>query len=307
MNDLMKTSVKSLKISIAKNTIVDNGGAGIIVDWYAHEIDILENRIAQTGKTRKPDYERRKKAMQWLRSSAGLGVSLRKNSMDVMAGSGIILKCGAYENRIERNLINNNNSYGIVIDLSHDNLIAENRVEGNHDGIYLSNRSRNNRINHNLVRENQQYGIGIACYDLDRPRPKDNLISHNDLKENGFNAYDTAGKVISEQELMKIVRSSPLPKSLIERIFSNPKLLKKALEERRETLRPEHNRWDDGKEGNHYGDFDEVSEDFLDENNDGIGERSHPIPGGDSIDHYPLTESRVALKLKEVPSPDFRP
>lgn len=307
MNELIDTAVKSLKIRISENTIVDNGTAGIIVDADSHETGILENRIVRTGKTRKPDYVGQEKAIHWLQSAVGVEASSSRSGMKGMAGSGIILKCGAYENDIERNLINDNYRYGIVIDLSHNNLIAKNRIQGNHDGIYLSGGSGNNRIDHNLVKENQQCGIGIACFDLDKSRPKDNLISHNDLKENRFNAYDTAGKVISEQELLKIVRNSPWPKSLKESVFGDPRLLKKALERRRRSLQPRHNRWDNGKEGNHYGDFDEVSEGFLDENKDGIGERPHPIPGGDSVDHYPLTEDGVTVLMNGVPSPDFRP
>jgi parallel beta-helix repeat protein len=306
MNELIDTTVKSSKIRIVENTIVDNGTIGIIVEGYSHEIDILENRIVGTGNTRKPDYIRQEKAIKWLQSAAGVEASPYA-VMKRIAGSGISLKCDAYENHIERNLIKDNYRFGIVIDLSYDNLIAKNCVEGNRDGIYLLGRSQNNRINHNLVKGNQQCGIAIACYDLDKSRPKDNLISHNSLKENRFNAYDTAGKVLSDKELLKIVRNSPWPKSLKERVFGDPRLLKRALENRRKSLQAVHNRWDNGKEGNHYGDFDEVSEGFLDENKDGIGEHPHPIPGGDSVDHYPLSANRTDVLMKGVPLADFRP
>jgi len=43
------------------------------------------------------------------------------------------------------------------------------------------------------------------------------------------------------------------------------------------------NRWSGGYVGNHYGDFD-----CTDSDDDGICDSAHEIPGGESVDRYPL-------------------
>ena len=44
-----------------------------------------------------------------------------------------------------------------------------------------------------------------------------------------------------------------------------------------------HNKWDNGKQGNHWDDYSGV-----DANSDGIGDSPYNIPGGDNQDKYPL-------------------
>ena len=45
------------------------------------------------------------------------------------------------------------------------------------------------------------------------------------------------------------------------------------------------NQWDSGSAGNYYSDYN-----GTDPDGDGIGDTHHPIPGGDSIDRYPLIQ-----------------
>ena len=45
------------------------------------------------------------------------------------------------------------------------------------------------------------------------------------------------------------------------------------------------NQWDSGSEGNYYSDYN-----GTDDNTDGIGDDPHPIPGGGSIDRFPLMQ-----------------
>ena len=49
------------------------------------------------------------------------------------------------------------------------------------------------------------------------------------------------------------------------------------------------NQWDSGSEGNYYSDYN-----GTDPDGDGIGEDPHPIPGGESIDCFPLMQPWAA-------------
>jgi len=48
------------------------------------------------------------------------------------------------------------------------------------------------------------------------------------------------------------------------------------------------NRWDDGAVGNRYGDYDDPEEGCADEDGDGVCDLGREVPGGSSIDRFPL-------------------
>ena len=100
------------------------------------------------------------------------------------------------------------------------------------------------------------------------PVSAQNVLHHNNLTANRVNAFDRSG----------IAWVPPGAAAMPPQV----------LEAMRKALSP--NLWDDGHNGNHYDDFDETREGFVDKNSDGIGEAAHAIPGGVAVDHFPLVK-----------------
>ena len=298
---------KAHDMKIERNLISGNGNIGIELDWYVHHIEIVGNRIEKTGKIRKPDYRNAEKFLTELQSVVGADLPQIVGEHLRFLGSGIHMTCMGHHDRIEGNLIADNHSYGIDISLCHHVMIRKNRILGNHDGIYLTNGAADNEVTENLIERNGQCGIGINSYDREEKKATGNLIHRNDLRDNPFNAYDAAGREPTQEELMRFVENAPWPESLKEKIESDPALKRQVLENQRKHLKAGHNRWDDGSRGNHYGNFDEATEGFVDRNGDGIGERPYPIPGGNSVDRFPLDAGSVADLEEKVPAAGYRP
>ena len=309
-SDFFKNAVESSQIEIGGNKIVGNGYGGIFL-YAANHILIEKNLITQTGIGRKPDYKASVETYRWFSFLMGQDVySLYVSSINRLAGTGISLTCNSHDNTVKNNLVLGNYSFGIDIEDSHKTEVSENRISGNHDGVYLSNGSRNNQINSNVIEENLQCGIGISCYDKYLLRPYENVIFSNDIQKNRFNAYDIASRELSREEILSYVKKWDLWLSAKEKeqVLGNPERLKGHIESLRISLfKLGHNRWDDGRRGNHYSNFDEAEEGFVDRNGDGIGERPYPIPGGSSVDRFPLDAASVADLEEKVPAAGYRP
>jgi parallel beta-helix repeat protein len=60
------------------------------------------------------------------------------------------------------------------------------------------------------------------------------------------------------------------------------------------------NQWDSGSAGNYYSDYT-----GIDNNTDGIGDAHHPIPGGVSIDRFPLMQPWTPLQKGDLNDDGF--
>ena len=238
----------SADIEISGNTVSENGHTGISIGSAAR-VRIVENDAAGNGGAPVP------------RSNPPFVFG----SSDTIRGYGIGLICDAHENQVENNRASGNDSHGILLDTAYDNAVMANIVRANDVGIGLLG-STANRIADNVVAGNTGTGIRLERGLAANPPPVLNLLSGNDLMDNGINAYDTSG------------RDTAPP-----RVQGTPKGGKVGTSD---LSRP--NQWDDGTRGNHFSDFDEASEGFQDANGDGIGDTGHPIPGGAAVDRFPL-------------------
>jgi parallel beta-helix repeat protein len=283
----------SRQILIERNTFLGNGSTGIHLYKDSESITISHNSVTRTGKIRTPDYRKMQLLLGELFYRQGIGKNHVPDFRDSM-GVGILLSCLTHHNILHHNNIGENHSYGLKIELSHDNRIEENVLEANHDGIYLTEKSARNTIVRNRIRTNRQCGIGINSYHFGiKPPPVDNLIAQNDLIDNPFNAYDTSGRAPSRSQILQRIRKLPWPDETRKQFFDNPALLEQTVKNFRKVLRPGTNQWDDGSYGNHYSDFDENAEGFMDRNRDGRSENPYPISGGNSVDRYPLSTALI--------------
>ena len=153
-------------------------------------------------------------------------------------------------NTIEGNNANGNSGVGIYLSESSNNTIKGNNVRyNNDDGIFVSD-SGNNTIEGNNASDNC-HGVYIwfSC---------NNTVENNNLCNNSC-----AGVLLS---------SSSNNSLFINNIANN-----KALDHGA-------NQWDNGSVGNYYSDFG-----CTDSGGDGICDSGYEIPGGGSVDRYPLS------------------
>ena len=202
-----------------------------------------------------------------------------------ISDAGILINCGPNGNLVENNTLSGDQKHGIlIISGSFANRILSNAVTGSAIGIGVYDANAN-EIAENAVTGSADYGIRLddmsplmgAAANTPAiagafPVSADNVLHHNDLADNRINAFDRSGKPWTPPG------AKNMPPALLKNMAG--------------MLAP--NRWDDGKEGNHYDDFDEEPEGFVDRNSDGIGDKAHPIPGGSGVDNFPLAEAPQA-------------
>jgi len=247
---LQRTIQEATENRILANRTHDNRSFGISLDTGANRNEVSDNEVTSNGSAN--------------------------------ADAGILINCGPRDNVIQRNKLSANQKTGImVIAGSFANRFLDNDVAGSATGIgvYAANA---NEFASNRVTGSASYGIRLDNLDPlsgdgaklpgfpggSHPVSAQNLLHHNNLSSNRINAFDRSGKAWEPPG------AAAMPPQV--------------LEDMRKALSP--NLWDNGHNGNHYDDFDEVREGFVDQNSDGIGEAPHKISGGVAIDHFPLSK-----------------
>jgi parallel beta-helix repeat protein len=269
--------------AITNNVVAKNGRAGIWLEGYHGKdalIEATENRI--TGNQVHDNV------------SFGIALNTGANRNEVSDNvvtangsaapeAGILINCGPNKNLVQRNKLSANQKHGIlVISGSAANRFLFNEVTGSATGIGVYDGSANEFAS-NRVSDSAAFGIHLD--DLEPltgnsvklpgfpsgayPASSLNVLYDNDLFANRVNAFDRSGK---PWEPAGVAALSAEMRANIQK-----------------ALGP--NQWDNGTEGNHYDDFDEPSEGFIDNNGDGIGDVAHPIPGGVAVDHFPLARA----------------
>jgi parallel beta-helix repeat protein len=224
-----------------------------------------------------------------LRENGAAGVELDDSLNNTLKGNiaerngeaGIELEdCG--RNRIQENIAINNSNDGIELLASFENVVVQNTASENKDGICLEEKSINNTIKNNSIINNHVDGIQLRDSSgniLERNELVGNskgifleFCTENILKDNNvrgnlngvhFNYYSTKNKIFYNN------------------LFNNSNF--DAYDESSGA-----NQWDDGMVGNHYSDSIMRELDCDDVGDDGICNKSLSIPGGSSMDRYPL-------------------
>ena len=186
---------------------------------------------------------------------------------------------------ITDNLVVENN-IGILLQDVNGCLIERNEVEGNDVGVYLE-ASYGNEILSNQIYEN---GEGIH-------------MARNNVSES-ITASDTGGVSIkytpktetSTLEVSKIGFAGAYQDNVV----SGNELLNNG----QNAYDDGDNLWYDGETGNHYDDFDAIDEGCVDRDRDGVCDLLREIPGGSSVDEYPVASEDAIRRYRSV-SGDF--
>jgi parallel beta-helix repeat protein len=144
-----------------------------------------------------------------------------------------------------------NNSHGVLFANTRNSRIENVTTSSNNDlGISLRSSSNNTLVSNNA--SNNNCGISLSG-------SSGNTLTGNNASNNnwGISLYDSSGNLVHNN------------------CFNNTA----------NAYDTDTNQWDSGSEGNYYSDYN-----GADNNTDGIGDTHHPIPGGGSIDRFPLMQ-----------------
>lgn len=271
---------------IRGNVVAGNAFYGIIVTAESNHNTIAENQVHGTGRDRTMDFSQIAAVEAGFAAITGMDV---KFSRDVY-GSGILLSCLAYDNAVLGNEVEDNFAHGIVLDMSDRTDVGDNAVKTNRAGILVISTNAST-IHGNAVSDNSEFGVRIGSEEVFRVASNDNLVTGNELVRNAVNAFDSSGRQLTEPDVAALIANLPLPQAVKDQLLKNPTARAQWIAGWLNTHKPGSNRWDDGLVGNHHDDFDEASEGFVDRDGNGISEVGKPIPGGPSVDHYPLSKA----------------
>lgn len=242
------------------------------------------------------------------------GNTIRNNiaSGDRSAGIAVI---GAKNNMIIGNIANGNSNCGISLTNSSDNILNNNTANQNKYGIQLVNSDYNeivgntaigNRFNgisienslRNIV-EGNYAGSNWAGVTLDGS--KDNIIRKNEIVGNEKGIYvayqNNTNDIKAEGKGVSISYGSKFSNSGRSANTNNTIYLNN-LSNTNNAYDDGQNRWDNGRLGNNYSDFNDPGEGCA---GGKVCTSEHAISGGQSIDRYPLV--MVAAQSQPKPAP----
>lgn len=286
-----KMSRRSEDIVVSKNVVRGNANLGIAAHWYARRITIQSNTVHLTGIERKPDQAMIDRVEREM--TAGLGGQAVAKVRTQEIGTGIHLFCFVEDSTVSSNHSFDNAANGIGMVAVNTNRVSGNRVTGNAAGIVIET-SDANRVEANTVTDNAEYGIRIGSPEPMSGQSDGNVLAINDISGSRTNAYDNSGRALVPGDMDAIIDALPYPEKVKQQMRTSKMARDIYLKTMQDAYKPGSNAWDDGQYGNRYSDFDEAAEGFVDRNGDGISEVAHPIPGGTSVDHFPLDVERVA-------------
>jgi len=148
-----------------------------------------------------------------------------------------------------------NNVQGVLFAYTDNSRIGNVNASDNRNGIYLY-RSSNNTLADNTASKNYNYGIYLLSFS------SNNTLLNNSVSNNRYSSgiclYHSDNNTIYHNNLIDNTQNA------------------------RDTGA---NQWDAGSEGNYWSDYN-----GTDSDGDGIGDTPYPIPGGSSVDRYPLMQ-----------------
>jgi parallel beta-helix repeat protein len=212
-----------------------------------------------------------------------IGITVKNLNLSNV-GTGIYLD-GTDDCKIVNNTVNSNNMIGIHMWCSKNNTLQNNTVSNNYrgidfedlsgTGIYLVH-SNNNTLTGNNA-SNNHCGILVECSTYNRIQ---NTVA------NSNNWYGISLWSSNDNTLIDNGASNNSPGIYLWSLCNNNTIFHNNLVNNTLANASDEggvNQWDSGSAGNYYSDYT-----GADNNTDGIGDTPYPIPGGSSVDRYPL-------------------
>ena len=165
-------------------------------------------------------------------------------------------------NTLANNIVNSNNCYGIYIGYSSNNTLANNIVNSNDYGIDMES-SSNNTLANNIVNSNNYYGVYMHS------SSNCNTLTNNIVNSNN---YGIGMSLLSFSSNYNTIYRNNLVNT-IENAYGAGI-----------------NQWDSGSEGNYWSDYREKYPGAVEIDDSGIWNTPYAIPGGESIDRFPLMQ-----------------
>lgn len=236
----------------------------------------------------------------------------RSSPLVPMGLAGILLINASYCN-ISGNIITIND-YGIYVRSSSNNIIAENNIMNNVNGIRLLNNSSNNIIVDNTITEQIYDGIILRDY-CDNNTIVGNLIKNNrdaigvwstskdiSIYGNSISSNNNAGILLSNLPNSNIFGNNITNNDIGIWLYTASDIIKFYHNNfinntiQVDTFPDNSNAWDNEVTGNYWGDYSGVDSD-----NDGIGDSPYIIDENNQ-DNYPLLMPVDVSEIPEVPS-----
>jgi parallel beta-helix repeat protein len=190
------------------------------------------------------------------------------------------------DNIVSTNTVNLNAYYGIELHLSSNNTVIDNIANSNtRYGIFVWDSNNNNRMISNTANDNVHAGIRFYS-------SSNNMVSGNSLAntKSGISMYGSNDNAIFDNNVSFNENGIGLDQSSDNIVYHNN--LIQNTNQASDNLGP--NTWDFSypSGGNYWSDYigaDIKSGPDQDQpGSDGIGDTPYPIPGGSSVDRYPL-------------------
>ena len=227
-------------------------------------------------------------------SNKGGGIYLSSSSSNMLQSntansnyyhaSGILLSSSSY-NTLQSNSCSNNNYHGIYLSSSSSNRLQSNTASNNGEyGIYLSS-SSSNRLQSNTA--NSNYRDGILCSSSNY-----NTLTNNTANSNCYGSYSGSGiRMWDSSNYNTLIGNTASDNDNygIYLCFSGNNTIyhNNLINNNARDYGSINNTWDNDypSGGNYYSDYD-----GADNNGDGIGDTIYLVPGGSSIDRFPLMQ-----------------
>jgi parallel beta-helix repeat protein len=210
----------------------------------------------------------------------GEGINLQGSSDSYIAANNIknnngtaIHLFGSTDVNITGNRITENSGWGITIWSSSNNTVHSNYISNNNDGILIDD-SAQNKIVHNTSTGNSGWGIQIKSAGLGPSSSADNIIHHNNFINNK-----------AEGLQVSIPGIWAYPEGWIPGVG---------------------NVWDDGEEGNYWGDFTSRYPNSTEIEDASVWDTAYYI-NPNNIDHHPLMAPVDINSIPEFPACIFLP
>jgi len=254
--------------------VVDAGGIGSAIALNVNGITLEGFKATNTGNS-------------WGDAGINVGSSnclIKNNELSGHEIDGIFLRDSS-NNILSGNYIHETERWaGIYLDNSSGNVISNNICEDNkYRAIYLFGGSSNNEVINNICKNDDIAGIklygSLNC-----------AISNNTCENTSTGIYlsYSTGNTITNNNIMENNDGVWLAAASDNRIYHNNLIANTRNAYEYNGV----NQWDSGTEGNYYSDYT-----GTDSDGDGIGDDPHPIPGGGSVDRYPLMAPWTAAPL----------